>query len=207
MKTQKVNSVIGQKKEGVIVGTFTVFQDFIYVSFTIYEEYSVYMIPWLSVTAGMPFFPRKFHCNSKDMRLLLFINWLYSLSFLHEIMEKTKQQIKTFQLGFHFNNSFSPQVSVHYSSETIKTPLEKKMLKKSCERIFFFFLVRFCLKMISAGIYLILCHFLNYLSLYNSSECPRVLKQLKIQASSQHLFQLFCKSFMSRQALKKPQLK
>lgn len=54
------------------------------------------MIPWLSITAGMPFFPRKFHPNSKDMRLLLLVNWLYSLSFIHEIMEKTKQQIKTF---------------------------------------------------------------------------------------------------------------
>lgn len=62
------------------------------------------------------------------------------------------------------------------------------MSKKTCERIFF---VKFCLRMISAGIYLILCHFLNYLSLYNSWECPRVLKQLKIQASSQHLFAAF----------------
>lgn len=50
--------------------------------------------------------------------------------------------------------------------------------------------------------------FSQLLSLYNSSECPGVLKQLKIQASNQYQFAAFLQVFHVQTSIKKkPQLK
>lgn len=49
--------------------------------------------------------------------------------------------------------------------------------------------------------------FSQLVSLYNSLECPGVLKQLKIQASNQYQFAAFLQVFHVRTSIEKPQLK
>lgn len=49
--------------------------------------------------------------------------------------------------------------------------------------------------------------FLQPLHLCNSSECPGVLKQLKIQASNQYQFVIFLQVFHVQTSIKKPELK